>query len=302
MINEVQFIIAVVNPSKIEARIICINMEDKITKHIGVLYFSPTDTTKKICKAIAFGMGAENPVDLNMTIPNFRTKLASNPNAILDDIDHLIIGAPVYSGKLPIQVIDCLKSINGNEKKCTAVVVYGNRDYGIALYQMVEILSNNNFNVLAAGTFIGQHSYSDIVPVAIGRPDKIDLDKAYNLGSEIRNTANYLSLEDIPVQRDMFSKSKNYNPIQPVFKSEKCNHCSICSKRCPINIISPETGNWLNQKVKKQCIGCMACVSSCKGKARFVRANFGMMLILKYILKKASVQRQEPLTVFHSST
>jgi len=274
-------------------------MENKTTKRIGVLYFSPTNTTKKICKTIASGMGAKDPVDLNITIPDFRIKLASNPNAILENIDHIIIGAPVYSGKLPIQVIECLKSISGNGKKCTAVVVYGNRDYGFALYHMVKILSNNNFNVLAAGTFIGQHSYSDIVPVAIGRPDKTDLEKAYNFGAEGMNTSNSLSLEDIPVQRDMFSKSKNYNPIRPVFKPEKCNHCRICSKGCPINIISPETGNWLNQEAKKQCIGCMACVSSCKNKARFVRANFGMRLILKYILKNASIQRQEPLTIFH---
>ena len=116
-------------------------MENKITKRIGILYFSPTNTTKKICKAIAFGMGVKDPVDLNITIPEFRANLTSNPNKILNNIDHLIIGAPVYSGKLPIQVIECLKSIDGNGKKCTAVVVYGNRDYGIALYQMVEILS-----------------------------------------------------------------------------------------------------------------------------------------------------------------
>lgn len=256
-------------------------MENNLTKRIGVLYFSPTHTTKKICKAIALGMGVKDPVDLNITNPDFRAKLTSNPNAILDNIDHLIIGAPVYSGKLPIQVIECLKSISGNGKECTAVVVYGNRDYGIALYQLVEILSLNHFNVLSAGAFIGQHSYSDIIPVAIGRPDKADLAKASDFGFESLNTSNYLSLEDIPVQRDFISKSENYNPIRPVFKSEKCTHCRICSKRCPVNIISSETGNWLNQEAKKQCIGCMACVPGCKEKARIAGANFGMRLILK---------------------
>ena len=152
-------------------------MENNIKERIGVLYFSPTNTTKKICKAIASGMGAKDPVDLNITNPDFRTKLASNSNVILENIDHIIIGAPVYSGKLPIQVTECLLSLSGNGKKCTAVVVYGNRDYGFALYNMVSILSSNNFNVLAAGAFIGQHTYSDIVPVAIGRPDKSDLEK-----------------------------------------------------------------------------------------------------------------------------
>ena len=274
-------------------------MENNITKRIGILYFSPTYTTKKICKAISLGMGVNEPVDLNITNPEFRAKLTSNPNVILYNIDHLIIGTPVYSGKLPIQVMDCLKSINGNEKECTAVVVYGNRDYGIALYRMVEILSHKNFKVLSAGAFIGQHSYSDIIPVAVGRPDKADLEKASDFGFKSLNASNYLSLEDIPVQRDLFSRSENYNPIQPVFKPEKCTHCRICSKRCPLNIISPETGNWYDHESMKQCIGCMACVSGCKEKARFVRPNFGMRFILKTILKKASVQRQEPLTIFH---
>jgi ferredoxin len=277
-------------------------MEDIFSKRVGVLYFSPTKTTEKICKAIALGMGVKYPVNLNITVPDFRARFTSDSSKFLDNIDHLIIGSPVYSGKLPAQVKECLKGIIGNGKKCTAVVVYGNRDYGLALYHMVEILFDNNFIILAAGTFIGQHSYSDITPVAVGRPDKTDLGKAYSFGSESNNTSRYLSLEDIPGQRDMFSKSENYNPIKPVFKSGKCIHCRICSKRCPVNHISPDTGNWLNHDSMTQCIGCMACVSGCKNKARFVRTNFIMRFILKHILKKASTQRQEPLTIIHRST
>jgi len=274
-------------------------MEEKLSKRIGVLYFSPTKTTENICKAIALGMGVKNPIDLNITVPYFRAILTTDSTKFLDNIDHLIIGSPVYSGKLPVQVKECLSSINGNGKKCTAIVVYGNRDYGMALYHMVEILIENNFNILAAGTFIGQHSYSDITPVAVGRPDKTDLEKAYSFGSESNNASTYLSREDIPFQRDMISMSRNYKQINPVFKSEKCIQCSICSKRCPVDIISPETGDWLNRNSKKKCIGCMACVSVCKNKARFMRANYGMSLILKNILKKATVQRQEPITIIH---
>ncbi|KAF5415204.1 MAG: hypothetical protein C5S48_06365 [Candidatus Methanogaster sp.] len=33
-----------------------------MTKRIGILYFSPTNTTKKICRAVALGMGAK-PAD-----------------------------------------------------------------------------------------------------------------------------------------------------------------------------------------------------------------------------------------------
>jgi len=275
-------------------------MRDNITKRIGILYFSPTNSTKRICTAIALGMGAGVPVDLNITNLDFRTKISSNPNALLENMDQLIIGAPVYTGKLPLQVIECLKALNGTGKECTTVVVYGNRDYGVALYQMVEILTNNGFNIKAAGAFIGQHSYSDIMPVAIGRPDNADLEKAYNFGKNSLNRSKYLSLKDILVQKDMFSKSKNYTPIIPIFKSEKCALCGACSKRCPINIISSETGDFMNQEAKNKCLGCMACVSICKKKARFIKPNIIMKLVIKFLLKNPSINRKEPLTIFSS--
>ncbi|PPA79910.1 MAG: hypothetical protein C00003105_00097 [ANME-2 cluster archaeon HR1] len=143
-----------------------------MTKRIGILYFSPTNTTKKICRAVALGMGTKNPQTLDMTFPDTRTEIIANPNTVTANIDHLIIGAPVHSGKLPLQAMECLIAIGGNGKECSAIVVYGNRDYGIALYRMVEILSKNGFGVTAVGAFIGQHTYSDIVPVAMGRPDE----------------------------------------------------------------------------------------------------------------------------------
>jgi hypothetical protein len=93
-------------------------------------------------------------------------------HTVTANIDHLIIGAPVHSGKLPLQAMECLIAIGGNGKECSAIVVYGNRDYGIALYRVVEILSKNGFGVTAVGASIGQHTYSDIVPVAMGRPDE----------------------------------------------------------------------------------------------------------------------------------
>ena len=106
-------------------------MNDKILKQIGILYFSPTNTTRKICIAIALGMGANEPVELNITSPDFREKLISNQESMLENIVHLVVGAPVYAGKLPVQVIECLNALNANGKECTVVVVYGNRDYGI---------------------------------------------------------------------------------------------------------------------------------------------------------------------------
>ena len=108
-------------------------MEQTINNRIGVLFFSPTGTTKKICNALASGMGADDPLILDITHPGTRSEIIANTNTVLDKIDHLIAGAPVYCGKLPLQAIECLRALRGHGKKATAVAVYGNRDYGIAL-------------------------------------------------------------------------------------------------------------------------------------------------------------------------
>lgn len=274
-------------------------MENKISKQIGIVYFSPTNTTKQICKSIASGMGSNEPDDFNITKPDFREKLMFNQAAIIDNIDHLIIGAPVYAGKLPVQVIECLNALSGKGKECTVVVVYGNRDYGVALLNLAEILSKKGFKIVAAGAFIGQHSYKDIIPIAIGRPDKNDLKLAFNFGKNSLDNSKHLAIEKIPKQVDWISKSKSYfKSVSVKYLPENCTQCGICAKHCPIGIISTETGDYLSKKAKNDCIACMACVFECKYNARIIEANFLSKLILRTHLKKASMQRLEPLIIF----
>jgi len=124
------------------------------------------------------------------------------------------------------------------------------------------------------------------------------LEKAKIFGADSLNKSKYLSPEDIPVQLDMFSRSKKYYPLKPFFISGECTQCGICSEKCPIGIISPETGDYMNKKAKDLCIGCMACVHFCKKEAKVAKPDFIMEQMMKYILKKASWQRLEPLTIF----
>lgn len=274
-------------------------MENKISKRIGILYFSPTNTTKKICQAIASGMGEKDPEDLNITFPDFREKLISNQESMMENIGHLVVGAPVYAGKLPLQFIECINGLNCKGKKCTVVVVYGNRDYGIAFRNMAEILIKKGCKVVAAGAFIGQHSYKDIIPVAIGRPDKNDLEQAFNFGKNSINNSKYLSINEIPVQLDWISKSKSYfKSVAVEYISENCTKCGICAKHCPTGVISAKIGDYISKKAKADCIACMACVFECKYKARIMEISFINKLIIRTQLKKASVQRLEPLVIF----
>ena len=241
------------------------------------------------------GMGAKDPKIMDMTRPDLRQAIAAEPDAVMAEFDHLIVGAPVYFGKLPAQAAVCIESIKGNGKGATAIVVYGNRDYGVALHRLVESLQKNGFTVMVAGAFIGQHSYSDIVPVAMGRPDKADLEKAYGLGMNSSNASRSLALEDIPVQTDFISRSDMYMPLKPTFIPELCIQCGICADCCPMGILSPDTGSCLSRAAEERCIGCMACVFNCPQKARIAKANVIMKLAMKYILRKAAKERSEPL-------
>jgi len=268
-----------------------------VTINVGIMCFSPTNTTRKICNAIALGMGSEDPIVLDMTLPDTRANIISNSNTATKDMDHLIVGTPVYAGKLPRQTIDYLRAFGLTGQKCTAIVVYGNRDYGVALYNMVEILSQNGFTVVAAGAFIGQHSYSDIVPVAVGRPDKSDIDKARKFGTKILSASKPLSLKDVPVQLDKVSKSDKYPSLKPFHHEKHCVQCGKCAKACPLGLLLSETGGYINHAAKKQCIGCMACVRSCKQKAMVAKTNPIVKMVMNRILRQASKERKEPFII-----
>lgn len=112
--------------------------------------------------------GSKRTSRFDYTFPDFRAILISNPKTVLDEIDHLIIGVHVYAEKLLIQVIECLNIFNGNVEKCNVVVIYDNRDYGVSFRNMTEMLIKKGFKVVAAGAFIGQQTYSNVISIAIG--------------------------------------------------------------------------------------------------------------------------------------
>jgi ferredoxin len=266
-------------------------------KSVGILCYSPTNTTRRICTAVASGMGSQSPRVLDMTLPKSRADIIANSRGTLGIIDHLIVGAPVYAGKLPRQAMECLTALRGTGEECTAIVVYGNRDYGIALQRMTEILFTNGFTVVAAGAFIGQHSYSDVIPVAVGRPDRSDLEKAREFGNKVSSASKPLSIRDVPVQIDYFTKSDRYFELKPSYDQKTCVECGKCATVCPLGLLASEGGGYSSQDARKQCTGCMACVRSCEHKARVAKANPMVKMFMASILRRASKERKEPVVI-----
>ncbi|BCZ48326.1 ferredoxin [Clostridium gelidum] len=235
------------------------------------IYFSPTGTTKKIIDQIIKGMGLEKVNLVDLTLPKIRESVL---NEINEDI--VLIGVPVYEDKVPEILLEFLNNLKGNNKPVILVCVYGNITDGITLNELYEITENNGFKVIAAGSFIGEHSFSTKkLPVAEGRPNYEDLSRAEIFGAEIVEKLKRINeISDIHIKIpegkiELMAKvvSKNSARMftkQPMVDKSICNDCGVCVYFCPMAAINQDTLDINEDK----CIRCFACVKRCPKKAR----------------------------------
>jgi ferredoxin len=261
---------------------------------VGVLCFSPTGTTRKVCRAIAKGMEYGNRRIFDLTLPEERRAIMDDPGSIADSIDHAVVGVPVYAGKIPPVAEELIKSIPGVGRRATAVVVYGNREFGIALRTLVEILTGNGFAVVTAAAFIGEHSYSEVIPVAVGRPDASDLEIADGFGRFTRSSRRSLTPDDVDAQEDVFTEMEGAPGLLPKLITDKCIKCGSCTDNCPMGIIERTTAWFYDEDAQGKCLGCMACVRVCPEAARNCDAPDPVARAVRSNLGRASKVRREP--------
>ena len=119
-------------------------------KQVKLIYFSPTGTTQKVLEIIADGIAVEDVehIDLTLsggdqqTIPTFSDEL-------------VIIGAPVYGGRLPVDVINRFKQLKVSNTLAVLIVVYGNREFEDALLELKNLSIELGFSPVAGGAFVG---------------------------------------------------------------------------------------------------------------------------------------------------
>lgn len=231
-----------------------------------LIYFSPTKTTKKIIEAIAQGVRLTTYEDVDLTLSD---AIILNPSEIHGEL--AIIGSPVYSGRLPVAAISRLRQFKGNGTPAVIVVVYGNRAYEDALLELRDVALEAGFKPIAAGAFIGEHSFStNDTPIAVGRPDVDDLGKATAFGKMIRE-----KMQNIPAlgQPGSFYQPGNFpykelrmlSDISPVTQEMLCTRCKMCHSVCPTAAINESDPVFID---KSLCIRCCACVKSCPADAK----------------------------------
>lgn len=248
----------------------------KRINRVVALYFSPTYTTKKCVTAIAKGAvetlgSGVSYKEYNITTPMMRRQVPEfGPG------DLVVFGVPVYIGRVPNLFRDYFASIKGNGAIGVPVVVYGNRAFDDALIELRDIMQESGFMCIAAGAFIGEHSFS--YTLGGGRPDAADLQKATSFGEDIARRlmegaeppAN-LEVPGNPYPYTFFDarsgkgKSIDLRKVKPQTDSEKCTNCGYCAMLCPMGAIDPENCSLVPGK----CVRCCACVKLCRPKAKY---------------------------------
>ena len=233
---------------------------------IKLVYFSPTKTTQKIVECIAQSIGVDAVEQLDLTSPESKTMVF---NEMKDEL--VIIGAPVYSGRIPIDVAKRLQRLKGNNTPVVIVVVYGNREYEDALLELKDIAIELGFKPIAGGAFIGEHSFdNEITPIAKGRPDSEDLEKAEEFGRMIKKkTERMQTPDDLPqlqVTGNHPYKERGKLPkVSPVTIESLCVKCKKCITVCPTAAITIDDVIITDSSA---CILCCACVKNCVSSAR----------------------------------
>ena len=281
-------------------------MTAKPGSSVQPLYFSPTGTTRRIVEAIAEGMDVPSLAPISVTTPRERDSFSGQI-----DGDLLIVGVPVYAGRIPSFVLSPLSQVDGAGRWALPVAVCGNVRMGTCLAELCAVLKRQGFTIPAAGNFVAQHSFACAgFPIAEGRPDQDDLRQAAEFG---RRVAGRIAegAEDITCVYGRFlyirmyvsgsieatgfvSMPERHRPTIRVSEhdADLCDDCGNCVVVCPTGSIDPES--YLVED--ETCIRCFACTAVCLPEAK-QKVVQPLEQLAKWFTHR-STERGEPLLFF----
>jgi ferredoxin len=261
-------------------------------RSVKLVYFSPTRTTESILRSIAGGIGAEPSETIDFTL----TEARSHPSKAFQD-ELVLLGVPVYGGRVPLDAVEYLNRLKASQTPAVLVVVYGNRAYDDARLELSDITVRSGFVPIAAGAFIGEHSFSTPdAPLAPGRPDERDAADARAFGTLIRARLDQLdSIEQatpVSVPGDFpYRERRELRELAPVTSAELCTQCGECAPLCPKDAIGEDDAT---QTDGNRCILCCACIRACPEDARSVEDPALEEVLTR--LRKTCAERRDPET------
>ena len=255
-------------------------------RRIVAAYFSPTGNTEKLAKAMAQAIAGPKLEFLDFTRPDARGRKYEFAG---DDL--LIIGLPVYAGRLPNKILPFVQNnLKGDGTLSLPFVCFGNRDFGDGISELVYEQRNTGFRPAAAAAFATQHAFA--TELAHGRPNDEDIEDAKALalglweavqkagevsgGGKSPGSLGTAEFAELTVDGST-PPGPYYRPLRtdgepavflkakPVTDTDKCVRCGTCARVCSMGSIDPEDVT----SVPGICIKCQACVTHCPAGAKY---------------------------------
>lgn len=222
--------------------------------NIMEIFFSPSGTTKKVTEQVSSNFnGNKESYDL----------LNFNDDKEFSSDDIAIVAMPIFAGRIPKRGRERLARLKGNNTKAIAIANYGNAHVSDALLELVDLLDENGFDVIAAATTVSHHSIFD--GVAVGRPDSTDIEKINEFSKKcIEKIKSDESLtSEIPGNRP-YTDYKQL-PFEISCDETVCAFCYDCVSICPEKAIPDDDPIDTDLDL---CSRCTACISICPEDAR----------------------------------
>ena len=243
---------------------------------IWAVYFSGTGTTRRTVERIAGGIASR--LNLPAESVDFSRPAVRQVTLGFGEKDLVVFGTPVYAGRVPNVLLPFLQErVVGGGALAVPVVLFGNRNYDDALIELRNILAADGMHPIAAGTFVGEHSFSRVL--GADRPNAEDEALMDEFAARVAALA--AGLDAAPVKsvavrgqeplrpyytpRDRAGNPINILKVKPKTDLSRCGGCGLCADLCPMGSIDPADVS----AVRGICIKCCACVKGCPTGAKF---------------------------------
>lgn len=243
---------------------------------IWAVYFSGTGTTRRTVERIAGGIASR--LNLPAESVDFSRPAVRQETLCFGEKDLVVFGTPVYAGRVPNVLLPFLRErIVGGGALAVPVVLFGNRNYNDALIELRNILTADGMHPIAAGAFVGEHSFSRVL--GADRPNAEDEALMDEFAARVAALA--AGLDAAPVKsvavrgqeplrpyytpRDRAGNPINILKVKPKTDMSRCGGCGLCAEVCPMGSIDPADVS----AVRGICIKCCACVKGCPTGAKF---------------------------------
>ncbi len=243
---------------------------------IWAVYFSGTGTTRRTVERIAGGIASQ--LNLPAESVDFSRPAVRQETLGFGEKDLVVFGTPVYAGRVPNVLLPFLRErIVGGGALAVPVVLFGNRNYDDALIELRNILAADGMHPIAAGAFVGEHSFSRVL--GADRPNAEDealMDEFAARVAELAAGLDAAPVKSVAVRgqeplrpyytpRDRAGNPINILKVKPKTDLSRCGGCGLCADLCPMGSIDPADVS----AVRGICIKCCACVKGCPTGAKF---------------------------------